>query len=284
MRSIILFGAGGRLGSSIARVFAAENPNHLIVVPWTEARSWTNEDTVAWFSRQSCVEGADVILANGLTDPSLPRSELDNSNVLFPIRVIEAGRSFSGLRFMTMGTVMEDRASLSTANGYVASKLALAHRISELAQHELKARVLHLRLHTLYGAGLPHRHMFLGQMFESLRLRRPFPMSSGRQYRQYHHAEDIALAISAVVQRDWRDHPVLQLNSGETLQLRRIAEEVFWHFGKSSLLQIGALPEQAGDVIEDPKYLPSGAALFPRFRPAIPNIIGWLTECSDGRL
>ncbi|HWT99123.1 MAG TPA: NAD-dependent epimerase/dehydratase family protein [Terriglobales bacterium] len=278
LRSIILFGAGGQLGSSIARVCSVAHPHNLITVPWAQAGKWRRDDVAAWFSRENRA-AADVIIANGLTDPSRPKNELDHSNTEFPLRVIEAGASFPGLRFMTIGTVMEERASLSTANAYVASKLALCHRVEELAQQGLAGRLLHLRLHTLYGVGRPHPHMFLGQMLTALKSESAFSMSSGRQYRQYHHAEDIAMAISALTGRDWFGQAVLQMNSAETLQLRRIAEAVFRHFGKSSLLQIGAVPEQTGEVIEDPGYAPTEAALFPRSRPAIPGIINWLSEC-----
>jgi nucleoside-diphosphate-sugar epimerase len=279
LRSLILFGAGGQLGSSIARAFSVAGRSNLITVPWEKAGKWSREDIASWFSRQPCVEAADVVIANGLTDPSLPRETLNYSNTEFPVQVIEAGKNFSGLRFMTVGTVMEERATLSTANAYVASKLALCHHIEALAEGGLAARLLHLRLHTLYGVGRPHPHMFLGQMLAALQNGRPFPMSSGRQYRQYHHAEDIAAAALAIIGRDWNDSPVLQLNSAETLQLRRIAEKVFQHFGKSSILQIGALPEQAGDVVEDPAYLPTDVLLFPQCRPTIPNIVKWLSEC-----
>jgi len=221
----------------------------------------------------------DIIFANGLTDPALPADQLFYSNRDFPLQVIEAGGGYPGLRFMTIGTVMEVRSPMITGNGYVASKLALSQQMTALASGPLQHRILHLRLHTLYGVGAPHRHLFLGQMLMALRENRAFPMSSGRQYRQYHHADDIAAAILSIRETVWTRPPVLQLNSAETLQLRQIAEEAFAHFAKLPLLKVGALADQPSDVWEDPHYQPSDRVDFPQSRPALPNIVKWFVDC-----
>jgi len=276
LRSLILFGAHGQLGSAIARAFPAGDSTQFVAMPWEIAGHWQAAQITAWLGQQPRLDETDIVFANGLTDPSLGRVALTQSNTDFPLRIIEAGSRFPGLRFMTIGTVMEARSSIS--NGYVASKLALSRQVAALALGPLQGRLLHLRLHTLYGVGEPHPHLFLGQMLSALRANRPFSMSSGRQYRQYHHTDDVAVAVLAILRANWQHLPLLQLNSTETLQLGQIAEEVFGHFGKLPLLKMGALTEQATDVWEDPHYVPTDPAYFPAARPALPNIVTWLAD------
>ncbi|RYF39747.1 MAG: NAD(P)-dependent oxidoreductase [Comamonadaceae bacterium] len=103
----------------------------------------------------------------------------------------------------------------------------------------------HLRIHTLYGGGTPAPFMFLGQMLEALRERRPFAMSSGRQLREYHHVDDDARAIGVIADRPIAG--VIEVNHGAPLSLNELATGVFAGLGCERLLHVGALP----DPIED---------------------------------
>ncbi|MFP6757348.1 MAG: NAD-dependent epimerase/dehydratase family protein [Alphaproteobacteria bacterium] len=109
--------------------------------------------------------------------------------------MIEATRLRGGVRYITVGSVMERTDPLARANRYIASKIALAQALLELASQDPGVSALHLRLHTLYGSRHPHPHMFIGQIAQCLLSDTPFAMSTGLQYRQYHHVDDIAQAI-----------------------------------------------------------------------------------------
>jgi hypothetical protein len=64
---------------------------------------------------------------------------------------------------------------------YLASKMTLWAHIKNLSTDpRLLGRIAHLRAHTCYG-GAPASHLFLGQMYDSLRAGQPFRMSEGQQ-------------------------------------------------------------------------------------------------------
>ena len=135
----------------------------------------------------------DIVFASGLTDPNAPEVELTLANVKRPVTVIEATIDRKQFRYLTIGSVLETFSSLAARNRYLASKAALWARIEDLtADPRLNGRMMHLRGHTFYG-GPPASHLFLGQMYESLRTGRPLRMSEGRQLREYAHVEDVAL-------------------------------------------------------------------------------------------
>ncbi|MBI2256310.1 MAG: NAD-dependent epimerase/dehydratase family protein [Proteobacteria bacterium] len=273
-RPVVIFGANGQLGSALARTIGAAES-----VSWTTARSWQAADIARWLAGLAERGGGDIVFASGITDPAFSVAELRRSNTEFPSAVLSAGARHASLRFMTIGSVMESHPEICRRNPYIASKQALSDLVAALAKTNMSGRVLHLRLHTLYGVGLPHAHMFLGQMFAAICAERPFAMTSGRQYRQYHHTVDIAEAMKRLLAMNWPQDAMMQLNSRETLQLRDIARSVFAHFARPDLLRLGALPEPAEDVSEKPLYLPSDPALFPEPRPALDAINIWLSDC-----
>lgn len=264
---MILFGAHGQLGGAIKAACAESGGWNLEAVPWDQARTWAPEHDQAYFSSRTA---AVVVFASGVTDQSLPRAAHMESNFDFPRRIMEAAAGLPGLRFITFGSALEGLHGPDCANAYFASKA----RLSEFMQS--KGRGTHLRLHTLYGASRPHHHMFLGQIFECLRENRDFRMSSGRQFRQYHHSQDIARSVLRLA--EMQVGAVLDLNGGETMQLRAVAEHVFSSFGKPHLLHIGALPDPLVEVTAPPTYINSPPALFSP-RPTLPGIVEWLGDC-----
>ena len=220
----------------------------------------------------------DVIFANGLTDPSLSSVDLLESNTSFPLRVIAAAQCFENLRFLTIGTVMEAQIAPDFHNAYVVSKAKLSEFASRAGKQTLRGRILHLRLHTLYGDAPPHPHMFLGQILASIREGRPFAMSSGKQYRQYHHADDVSRAILALTERERLSETCLQLNSAETFQLQIIARSIFKEFGCEALLKVGLLSGLAGEIENNPNYVPTFQESDRIFRPTISGIVSCLRK------
>src|SRR5437868_4882315 len=163
-RALMLFGAHGRLGAAITEE-AARVGEPVFCITWAEAKLWRSHgDCAAIVKRfaEACESTAiDVVFANGLTHPAQPLQELMYSNCEFPLQIIEAMREAQGMRFLTLGTVMEEFSQLADTNRYLASKRALAARIKALMLDPLYSqRVLHLRLHTLYWRK-PAPHLLL---------------------------------------------------------------------------------------------------------------------------
>jgi len=259
----VVFGSSGRLGSAFVRQ-STERGGAMLMIPWDRA------ETAESIPDRPC----DIVFAGGLTDPKLPEAEIRKANLEFPLEIIERTRSRPGTRYLTLGTILERFPEACSSNPYLKSKLELGRAISSLAAESLNnGRFLHIRLHTLYG-GVIQRHMFLGQMATAIEKDTEFKMSAGTQLREYHHVDDIAVALDHILARAWQTSEI-DLNSGEAVRLAEVAKAVFESFGKTHLLRIGALPTPAGENI-DRVFERSSGFFLPVSRRPIPGIIEWL--------
>jgi nucleoside-diphosphate-sugar epimerase len=226
------------------------------------------------------LEGAqacDVVFANGRTDPRFSPSELLFSNFEFPQLVVETlGARVRDARFLTLGTIMERFPAACAANAYLASKARLGQWMAEQSARAFA----HVRLHTVYG-GAPKRHMFLGQMADAISSGKVFKMSSGQQLREYHHAEDIALSLAAILEREWDFGSAVEISSGAPLRLCDLARGVFSSFGKESLLEVGAISGASGENTEQ-VFPRSEAWLLPASREPLAGVVESLREFVGG--
>lgn len=279
-RSVIIFGSNGRIGRALTAALAASGcPTH--AVSWLDPRTRAARDQRDIFAQLAAIKGdSDIVFASGLTDPNASATDLALANVEQPVGVIEATIDRKQFRYLTIGSVLETFSGLTTSNRYLASKKALWARVQGLAADSLlDGRIMHLRGHTFYG-GAPAPHLFLGQMYDSLRAGRPFRMSEGRQFREYAHVDDVALSIIALLARTWTDQVAIDLSSGEPVRLSDLARAVFQAFDCEQLLQLGALPTPEGENLAV-KFPRSPAWLLGRPRPPIEGITAWFSCLLD---
>jgi len=231
---IFIVGGRGRLGQAL---FEQYLPEQVILLERSVYASWGGEkvDSISDYFSSRATPGSVIYICSGLLDPKLGAEELNRINFVLPANIIRAVADLD-VRVVTFGTAME---GLLVSNPYVQSKMALARFIE--SRSASTCSVLHVRIHTLYGGGEPSQFMLLGLMLQALRQDHPFPMTQGRQLREYHHVEDDAVAILQLV-RGGVVGPVV-LSHGHPIALRSLAKSVFDSMGKPHLLQLGALPE-----------------------------------------
>ena len=268
-----MLGGRGRVGAALARAQGAQG---LRVLDRADYATWSQDgaDAVARDLERLAAPGDLVCVTSGLLDPAASADALHAVNVALPRNVLDAAARL-GLRTMTFGTILE---ALPTGNPYVRSKIELGEHVARRVADG--AAATHVRLHTLFGGGPPHRFMFLGQMLDALRARRPFEMTAGRQLREYHHVDDDASAILRIAASGATG--VVELSHGAPVALRDIALAVFQAFDSADLLRLGALPEPAQDnfdrVFARPALL-DGV----HFRDALPAIVASLASAmSEG--
>lgn len=286
-RNLVLFGGSGQIGEALQRC-AQVSP----AVSFDIRRcSWSTvaglnphglADHIREISRDftGAREGFDVVFANGLTDPIAGREELVFSNVLFPMAVIDATVNQGTTRYLTLGTVFEEFEQYASANPYIHSKRELCDALLRRTSLVASGRILHLRLHTVYG-GAPKPFMFLGQLLNALEQSNEFRMTSGEQLREYHHVNDIAGAIIMLLQREWSFAlPIVELNSGLPVQLADLAKALFADRGRLDLLRIGALEGAPGDN-RDQVFQRSDPAILPYFRDPIVGVLEYVRARRD---
>jgi nucleoside-diphosphate-sugar epimerase len=278
--SFAVFGANGRVGRAVVQALERTGCS-VTAISWHDPKTKLPIDRAEILARLAAVkDDVDIVFASGLTDPRASASDLRLANVERPIGVIEATIDRRQFRYLTIGSVLETFSELAASNRYLASKAALwAHIEALAADPRFNGRIMHLRGHTLYG-GAPTPHLFLGQMYESLRTGQPFRMSEGRQLREYAHVDDVASSIIALLARTWTVPVAADLSTGEPVRLSELARAVFRAFDREQDLQLGALPTPAGENL-DLKFPRSPAWLLGRPRPPIEGIIEWFSRLLD---
>ena len=258
---IIILGGRGRLGRALAREFR----NERVLAPERSAyKQWWREDSrgdIARYLESGGTGQGSILIACGLIDPRLEFEQLRAVNYRLPVNIIEAVRHLD-FKVFTFGTILEH---FSTTNNYAKSKKLLADHVEEYGGWN----VLHMRLHTLYGAGEPPAFMFLGQIVQALRAGTEFSMTSGRQLREYHHFRDEAKGIRAMMGSGVRG--TIDLSHGHPVTLRDIAKGAFAALGKEHLLHVGAIPDPPEENFHQAFDRPSQLNSI-HFRPSLPAI------------
>lgn len=272
-----VLGANSRLGQAIVRSF----PNQVVALDRAIYANWWSEgaaDAVSFYFERFGnigIKESIVYLTAGILDPSRPFEEHHNINYLLAKNIIE-GANRVGLRTVTFGTIMEKVIGFDTNNPYILSKTRLSDFVTEFSITTSQAPPLHIRLHTLYGVGLPSPFMFLGQLLNSLFFQRQFNMSSGAQLREYHHIDDVVKALARLVAV--KMDAVFELNHGSPIALKDLAHYIFKEFNCLELLNIGASTSPAKEnytvFFERPAILSHLS-----FRETLPAIVNYLRTC-----
>lgn len=262
-----LIGSQGRLGQALCRTYENEGIFPLLREQYSNWGVENAKNQVTEFFEKNANPGDVIFVASGVLNPAVSEKTLRSVNFNLPKNVID-GALDAGLKVITFGTIMETTEGL--VNPYISSKRDLAEYVESKISN--CGDVIHIRIHTLYGGGAPSPFMFLGQIGESLIGDTIFNMTSGRQLREYHHVDDDASAIRKLNLHN--SSGLIDLNHGNALPLKSIAEYLFSAFNKSHLLNIGALLEPEAE-----KYMQLPALNFDNeFRDSLPAIVEYMKE------
>lgn len=271
----IVLGSRGRLGRAIAESLpegCVAVPTRAVYAEWCRdgAADLVSRFFEAWAQR----DGGTVYVAAGLIDPRRSSDEHLRVNYLLARNVIE-GATKLGFRVVTFGTVMEAVVSDTSVNPYFDSKIRLSNFVSDYSAKSGLA--LHVRIHTLFGGGLPEPFMFLGQMLTSLVSHSEFKMSTGEQLREYHHVDDDVVSIGRLLESGASG--TICLSHGEPVTLKAMASYIFDAFQCPELLRVGAFSRPANDnysVLFDRPASLEGVM----FRDTLPAVADYLRACA----
>jgi nucleoside-diphosphate-sugar epimerase len=233
--------------SRVAQRFMALNPNEdFIVADRPEITRWLAGDNASEFNRfvqDARIFPEHVHIFAAVTNPQADPELVESVNVHLPRLVLERANDF-GYQVTTYGSALE--ALGSNTNRYLETKRRLASLVDEFVRNGTDA--FHIRFHTVYGAGSPQAHMFLGQILTALVTNTPFNMTSGTQLREYHHVDDVVSAIS--LSSSYRIGSSATISHRMPVQLRDLATAIFASVDRSDLLNIGTVQSEPTDVFE----------------------------------
>jgi nucleoside-diphosphate-sugar epimerase len=209
-----------------------------------------------------------IINTCGETNPKSRVEVLHELNVEINLELARAIRG-TGIGLLTLGTVMERFPRLCKTNPYLHSKLEC---YEELIKYDLKKH-LHVRLHTLYGGRKLHSHMFLAQLFHSLRSNNDFIMTQGNQIREYHHVEDeISILLRMMLAGVTGTHDV---SSGRPTTLIALASDIYARL--LPLKRVLPVLESSNDEVYNIQFdpLPNFDGKVIAFRDSVDGIVSY---------
>jgi hypothetical protein len=268
MKQVVILGEKGNLSKSLTKKFP-----DAIVLPRNEYLSWMGSPSRVknfFLSLKNSDERPDVYNCAGITDPSTERSVITHVNYTLPVFLSELSGEMN-FRLITFGTVMELLPKYSISNPYLESKLKFHTKY--VSNDNWQSRNLHFQMHTLYGGSQIHRHMFIGQIYDSIKSKSVFRMSGGDQIREYHHIDDVTGAIIQLT--NTISSGLIDISHGKPEKLKDIATTIYEHFDCRDLLKIATKSADDNDnkdlVFKRTANLPDSL-----FRPTIDNLIIWL--------
>lgn len=265
-----VLGSSGQIGQELLTFFGKDSKkvSREVYSNWITSKSIPEINT---YFKQSGVNGDSLIfIACGLLNPNCSSKELMESNFHIPKNVISALDQINP-KIVTFGSIQE-KLQLHP-NRYISSKNELADFVS--SEIRKGKNLFHLRLHTIFGNHKPKEFMFLGQMLNSIINNHDFHMSSGRQLREYHHVVDEVIAVDSILKS--KQSGIFDINSGQALTLKQIAEYIFENFKKSELLKVGVLEDPIGENYSEKLY-PDQYISENHFRDTLPAIVSYLEK------
>jgi len=243
-RKIFIIGGNARLAKAIINYYKNDEiiaPERHIYKNWSDIK---NQDSIVRFFDFKISNDSLIFITSGILNAKEEDNSLEKVNFLMPLNVIKALDGID-VKIITFGTILEK--IRETENAYVKSKINLSDSIGELKTK--LPRVIHIRLHTLYGYDYPSKFMFLGQIFDSIKNKTEFNMSSGMQIREYHHFDDVAKSVDAIIKA--KIYGITSITAENGLRLRDLASKIFHTFQLDNLINIGTIDVSFKDKFQN---------------------------------
>lgn len=249
---ILLLGSTGYLGSNIANILSKEGHEIFCVVRRTsnlqylEKRKNINlisndagqieltlrEDQIDWVINAVCTYRTNESLYGDMLE----------SNVLFPLSVLNAAMKYKVNNFMTMGTGLP-----KDFNAYSFTKSKMSDFGKFFSDNE-GINFIELQLEMFYGGMYEPSGRFLRSCADKLLKGDPLELTSGYQKRDIIRVEDIVSIIDSLIKSQYaKGYKVLPVGSGEQHSIREIITYMKDMSKSNSELKFGAVPSRAGE-------------------------------------
>ena len=243
--NIFVIGFNSRLSRCLAAEFSITH--NIIFIEKEVYGTWLKKPKKISEYFVNNIKNNDIlILTKAILNKNLNKAFIYDINYFFPKNIINAlDKIKKNLKIFTFGSIHEHSKII---NNYLESKRKLTEFITNFNSNYLK--IFHFRLHTIYGYGTPIKEMFLGQIYNSIKNDFRFDMSHGNQLRQYHNYHDISKIIFHLTSQN-KLKMFNDISGDEYLKLKTIALELFTHFNKLELLNIGKISTDSNEIIND---------------------------------
>ena len=185
-------------------------------------------------------------------------SDAISVNLMGSLNIFTAAKKLRNLRSLVVIGTAEEYGSISgpfqeehreaPINAYSFSKLCVTH-LSEVLHRIYNIPSIVIRPTLAYGPG-QDVDMFLPALIKTVLQDQPFPMTPGRQTRDFIYVSDLVEALLHAATAPGAAGQVVNIGSGQSVPLGDLAQKIERDLGKSGLVLIGAKEYRIGEVME----------------------------------
>ena len=194
--------------------------------------------------RQAQADRVIHLAVTGVTDPFLdPRLALSH-NVAGTLNLLRA--CFEGGAAPRQLIVARTSAEHAPANVYAASKVAVWAFCAMYARVAAWP-IVGAMIFQAYGPGQPAT-LLVPAALNAARAGQDFPMTDGRQEKDWIAVEDVAAGLLAILGRDLPPGTTVELGTGQTTPVLDVVERIYARVGRGGRPLPGALPSRPGEA------------------------------------
>lgn len=161
--------------------------------------------------------------------------EITESNLVYPLQVLDALTGNGVTDFMTIGTGLKDDTNL-----YSFSKSKFSE-FGRFYSHDRNINFTVLKPEMFYGYDEPGGR-FLPDMIRKMKKGEPVETTIGTQHRDIIRIEDVVKAISIVIRSDLKGYNEIPVGTGEAPSISEIVDYIWEQTGRRSVVNKGAVP------------------------------------------
>lgn len=239
MRSVIITGVNGFIGSHLAKYYLSKN--HKVIGIGIEETCNINE--VNYFSADILTVGLDSILnennadliihcaGNASVPESVKKPLFDFSlNTTMVYRLMESCKKYPNLKIINLSSAsvygnpkqlpIKETDEELPISPYALNKM-LAEKICNYYRRNFNVDVVNVRIFSAYGPGL--KKQLFWDMFQKIKSTGRLDLfGTGKESRDYIYIDDLVQAIDIIAQNS--DKPLINIANGEESTIRQVAE------------------------------------------------------------
>lgn len=260
-KRIMLTGATGFVGSHILKTLV-NNQHDVLVLLRPQSNTWRINGLDNSFAQEVVTDHTDfdaIVKAHAIDTiihtateygKNQPASAVINSNVLFPLRLMEAGLRNGLKRWINTDTFFgKPQQPTSYLQLYTASKKMLLQQLQEASQ---QMRVDNLRLEHPFGEH-DAANKFVGQLIVSLLQHQPrIALTAGEQKRDFIYVQDVVQAYIKVLEQadDVKGFQEFEVGTGQSIALKDFVVQAAAIANSTSQLGFGDLPARTDEIMD----------------------------------
>jgi UDP-glucose 4-epimerase len=184
------------------------------------------------------------LAAAGVTDPFVDVDTAVRHNVTGTLNLVRACFEENGITRQLL--VARTPGEATAMNVYAASKAA-AWSFCRMYGRTHAWPIQGAMIYQAYGPGQPAGNVLPGALAAAL-AGEAFPMTAGRQERDWIYVEDVAAGLAAALRADLAPGVTVELGTGRATAVAAVVQQLFELVNRGGRPLIGALPARPGEV------------------------------------